>query len=258
MQRVIVHAGFHKTGTSSVQKTLEHNRQALSPHVTILLRDDFKSLTDHSRLYARTPTEDRLRVIRRKARKLIERRPQNLPLILSAEELTGPLPGRHGTAFYDAAPALLGAIRSGLRDALPEADVVIYLSTRNREAWLRSVWWQNLRATRLTEDQDQFCDRMRPVVQFDALLERISERVGALNVTSLPLEKMTALPHGPLTPLLDLAEIPGNVQARLSPPVRANQAPNDEMLYQAFLSLNRSELSDEVVSERKIQLRRAN
>jgi hypothetical protein len=33
MTRVIVHAGYHKTGTTSLQDFLHRNRAALAPHL---------------------------------------------------------------------------------------------------------------------------------------------------------------------------------------------------------------------------------
>ncbi len=44
MTEVIVHAGFHKTGTTSVQRFLQANAPALKPHVTLGLNYQARDL----------------------------------------------------------------------------------------------------------------------------------------------------------------------------------------------------------------------
>ena len=46
MTLVVIHAGFHKTGTTSVQTALTENAERLAPHLRVLLKPDFKPLTD--------------------------------------------------------------------------------------------------------------------------------------------------------------------------------------------------------------------
>ena len=52
---VIVHAGFYKTGTTSLQKYLARNRRALKPVFDFYGQDDFKSAGARARTYAQRP-----------------------------------------------------------------------------------------------------------------------------------------------------------------------------------------------------------
>ena len=51
-QRIVIHAGFHKTGTTSVQAVLKRNRRELWPVMAIGLRDKFESTLRSARTYA--------------------------------------------------------------------------------------------------------------------------------------------------------------------------------------------------------------
>ncbi|HAC50653.1 MAG TPA: hypothetical protein DCE85_15435, partial [Sulfitobacter sp.] len=51
-RRIILHPGFHKTGTSSLQATLRANRTALKPHVALRLRWHMKDLLHATRGYS--------------------------------------------------------------------------------------------------------------------------------------------------------------------------------------------------------------
>jgi hypothetical protein len=48
-RRVILHAGFHKTGTTSVQEFLRANRSALKKHVAIRLKPQMRDLIHAAR-----------------------------------------------------------------------------------------------------------------------------------------------------------------------------------------------------------------
>ena len=53
MVRMVVHAGFHKTGTSTLQKTLRQNKKLLQPYARIVLKPVVASLCDATRLWSR-------------------------------------------------------------------------------------------------------------------------------------------------------------------------------------------------------------
>lgn len=52
LQRVIVHPGFHKTGTSSVQRALRAGRTDLAPLWQIGLEEDFPDAAAAARAYS--------------------------------------------------------------------------------------------------------------------------------------------------------------------------------------------------------------
>ena len=51
-RRIIIHAGFHKTGTSTIQATLRENREAMKKHVALRLRWHMKDLVAATRGYS--------------------------------------------------------------------------------------------------------------------------------------------------------------------------------------------------------------
>ncbi|MFT6684656.1 MAG: hypothetical protein ACJAQV_001833, partial [Loktanella salsilacus] len=51
MVHVIVHPGFHKTGTSSLQSWLGQNRRALKPYLSFYGKADFLTAGSAARIY---------------------------------------------------------------------------------------------------------------------------------------------------------------------------------------------------------------
>jgi hypothetical protein len=56
MTRIVIHAGFHKTGTTSVQTMLDANRRILGRRLRIYLKSDFGSLTKAARAFSTDQT----------------------------------------------------------------------------------------------------------------------------------------------------------------------------------------------------------
>ena len=48
-RRIVVHAGFHKTGTSTVQALLRDNREALKPYLRSMLKGGMTELLSAAR-----------------------------------------------------------------------------------------------------------------------------------------------------------------------------------------------------------------
>ena len=51
-RKVIIHAGFHKTGTSSLQQVLRANRPLLQPELAMRLKGQMPDLTHATRGYS--------------------------------------------------------------------------------------------------------------------------------------------------------------------------------------------------------------
>ena len=63
-RKIVIHAGFHKTGTSSVQAVLRANRKALMPSVAIRLKGQMQELMHATRGYSTYGTENALEKVR--------------------------------------------------------------------------------------------------------------------------------------------------------------------------------------------------
>ncbi|EPX79553.1 hypothetical protein Salmuc_05493 [Salipiger mucosus DSM 16094] len=255
---MVVHAGFHKTGTSSVQTMLRGNRAALEPHLRILLKEDFEPLTEAARALSHRPSDEALAAVGRYAARLFRRvaKDDPRPLLLSSEDLSGLLPGRRGVTDYGAAPLVMAKLAENARYRFGAAlDLAVCFSTRGAPDWLRSSWWQSLRSTRLTEDFDTYARRLAPAADMAAVVAEVQAALPDAQVTSVPLERSREMPQGPLTPLLDLAGLGQAVRDTLEVPGPVNAQP-EARLAEVFLALNRSELDDARLSEAKTALRR--
>ncbi|SHH97885.1 hypothetical protein [Marivita hallyeonensis] len=256
--KVVIHAGFHKTGTTSVQSMLRENAKALEPHVRIFLKEHFEELTTAARTFSIEPREKTLARVAKAAAAffagLDESDPR--PILMASEDLSGHMPGRHGLSCYDGAGLIMRCISvSAFASFGDEADVTFYFSTRERKPWLRSTWWQNLRSTRLTLDFEAYQSQFDDAVGLDDILTEIATDVAPARVTSQRLEDIGQGPFGPLDPILDLLDItePERLNLRALPP--ENVQP-DIGVDAVFLALNRSGLPEADIREAKRNIRK--
>lgn len=256
--RIVVHAGFHKTGTTSVQTMLRANRRRLKPALRIYLKRDFEALTRAARAFSVAPGEDSLVAVRAAAASFFADvdRTDPRPVVLSSEDLSGHLPGRHGLDRYDAAALIMSQIADAAYDAFgAELDLTFFFSTRGRDRWLQSTWWQNLRVTRLTDDLPRYSETVAAAADLPAVVAEVAAAVAPAQVASMPLEDSRETEFGPLTPVIDLLDLPSEVRARIETVPPENVQP-DLGLNDVFLALNRSGLRDRQVSDAKRSLRR--
>lgn len=252
LPRLILHAGFHKTGTSSVQEMLDEAADILDPLARVLIKEDMEELTAACRAHARAPTPDTLARVEAEAASLFATLDPTDPrqLLISSEDLAGLIPGRQGRMGYPEAPALLTALLHGLArswGALPE--VTLYLSTRGAEGWINSCYHHHLRVSRMRDGADTYAEAQRGAADLPALAADIARALPEVRLVTAALEVTAALPHGPLTPLLDLAWVPEDLRARIPalPPANASLRP----LAAQFLALNRSDLDRAALKEAK-------
>ncbi|MDO6586008.1 hypothetical protein Q4543_10790 [Salipiger sp. 1_MG-2023] len=253
MTLVVIHPGFHKTGTSTVQIALSRNRALLEPHLRLYLREDFEPLAHSARSYSVSRSDKHRDAIGRNALRFFRGigRDDPRPVLISSEDLSGHMPGRNGITRYDAAPTILALIAENAAHWFgPSLDLTFYFSTRAPDPWLRSCWWQNLRSTRLTQDLDQFSQGLPDAADLPAIVGAVAARTA-----SCPLEDSTLRPEGPLSPMLDLLSLPDQIRNLLVSPPPMNQQP-DLGIAEVLLALNRSGLEDEALSEAKKTMRR--
>lgn len=244
-RRIIIHAGFHKTGTSTIQTTLRENRVAMKGQVALRMRWHMKELVAATRGYS--TWRDPLTMIKVQHRfGLMMNELPGMPrrtLIISAEELAGHLPGRDEITDYSAAPILLYAFWEIAKKRYPAAEINIYMSTRAPEPWLKSAYWEHVKASNMTMDFDAFAAEYEGASDLDTMIAEIASRV-PVPVYHQRLEDCADLPLGPASPLLSLCDIPEDVLAKLTPMPPENQRFGDDVL-EALLKVNRSYDSSE-------------
>jgi len=248
--RIVLHPGFHKTGTSSLQRGALARASELDRHLRLFLNDDLLEATHHSRRYSKHGGADALQAFRSDLSKAFASvdRSDPRPILISSEDLSGHLPGKPRIVDYGAAPALMGAATASLRDVFGStSDIRIVFTTRAADPWLRSAYWQILRSTRYSRDFDSFARHYRSAANFRPIVTQTQQRVGSgTPVHDLPLENCIDDPLGPLGWVLRTLNIPTDHLAPL--PVQNVQP---EGAAEELLALNRSELDDETLADAK-------
>lgn len=239
-RKIVIHAGFHKTGTSSVQALLRANRKALMPALAIRLKGQMQELMHATRGYSTFGSEDALDKVSRRFDALLADLP-GMPrrtLLLSAEELSGHMPGRGALADYRAAPVLMYLYWQRARAAFPETPVVFCFGTRAGADWERSAWAEHVKSSGMTLDFTDFAAQYPAAQDLDSIVSEVRRRVPA-PVHSFALEDCTKLPLGPADPVLDLCDIPTELRAELTAEPPQNTRLDAETLA-ALLDINRT------------------
>lgn len=258
MRRIILHAGFHKTGTTSLQQTLRANRRRLAPEFRLVLRPGMTALCEAARGYSERRDDLNLGLVKYEAALLAERlqRDPADTILISSEDLSGHMPGRRGLRDYSAAPKLMQALALAFDTALPEDELVFFFTTREAESWLRSCYTQHLKASRLPLDADDYMKRFAGSASLESIVAQVAKALPRHAVLQAALEDHKARPLGPAEALLDVAGVPDARRGRLKYLPPANTAPPAE-IQARLLELNRSALSQSALQEAKRALFRS-
>lgn len=244
---VVIHAGFHKTGTTSVQAALAAHREALAPVFALQLPRGpaFRTLTRAARLWSAERRPMAMRLYRQALAQWLGGLDlaAGQGLIVSSEDLAGHMPGDFGITDYGAAPRLLAELARGLRAAFPGADLRVVLGTRAPGAWLASLHWQQAKRHTMLEDAAAFADRMAGAVRTGPVLEAVARATGA-PVHAAPLEEQAQRRLGPVEAIYDAAGLGADLRAHLAPVPAANRGAPAQLVA-AFVALNRQTMPRE-------------
>lgn len=238
---IILHAGFHKTGTSSVQHTLRANRGLLKAHCKVVLKWRAKQLLHATRGYSTYPDPVSLAKVSLRADAFWGEQPDydQRGLILSAEELVGHMPGRGDITTYSAAIALLTEIIQAAQRRYGAPDLRVVISTRAPDSWLTSAYWEHVKSSSMTMDLQAFRALYAPAAQTADLLDELAAAIAPVPLIRLALEHWTSHPLGLAAPILQMAEVPTETLNALETVPPANTRLPDAMLQQ-LLDLNRN------------------
>ncbi len=246
MTRVIVHAGFHKTGTTGLQEFLARNRTILQPYFDLFLNQDFPEVGATSRIYAQRPFPWRKRMFRRAFRRFLSTVPAADAIILSRETFAGVMPGHRnifGRLIVDqsnTAIRLARVIVTELRRRFgPDTEIQFLYTTRTQGPWLRSVYGHLLRSIHLRDDFETFRAGFNTPPDPERDARTIATALAPVPVYIARLEDFADHPEGTAAALLDLLDIPEITRQQLRPAPHANRGQSPE-LEQEFLRLNRS------------------
>ncbi len=256
----LVHAGFHKTGTTSVQRLLQSNAAVLEPKVALGLNYMLRDVIQAARGYSRWRDPVSLAQFEFRLDGFVRTLPTDRTWCFSVEEFAGLLPGlpsrpdQPEILDFGAAPALAVTIRDVIARHLPKgAEIAFYYSTRAPEDWLTSVYWQHVKTQAMCDELADFTERFRPVADLDAVVGAVRHALDGTRVEVAALEQTARMANGPATPILDLLGLPGPMRARIRPVPMANPAPPQQVL-DGMLALNRQGLDRETLRDAKARL----
>lgn len=250
MTHVIVHAGFHKTGTTSLQDFFADNHAALRPYVDYHGQGDtLHRSAVAARIFAKKPSLWRLRAVRRALAHDLAALPDAPVILLSREHYSGVMPGHRSWTggrvrrFTRAAKPLARAIRGALRARFgDDVQITFFYTTREWHSWIASVHGHLLRAIDLTDDLATFRARFSPRFGPEPEAERMRRYLAPLPVVTARLEDHAAHLEGAASVLLDLIGVPPEVRATLTPARRSNTG-RDKATRDALRKLNEQEMT---------------
>lgn len=250
---IVLHVGFHKTGTTSVQSSLSAHAAALvdMAHIeTLHLSDGLSKATESARAYSQFSGTMALRAG-------MEAWVAGLPdlgtrhLLVSSEDFAGHMPGRFGLLDYRAAVKTVPAAVKALKTRFPAANLVVLVTTRAAEPWLRSLHWQLAKHPFLQLKQRRFCKDFACAADFDCIINPMTAALsGCADVSVQPLETLTTRRLGPVEAVYDLMGLPDLLRDTLAPIPVQNRQVLDGMADQ-FVRLNRARLPPEELRRAK-------
>lgn len=252
---ILIHAGFHKTGTTTIQQTLRGNRAALRPHAILALRRDLEPLLLAARAYSAYGDPLSLAKFSLRADAFVSALPglKKRGLILSSEELSGHLPGRGGIPDYRAAPVLMGELAAAFTRRYDKPDLTFVFTTRSADSWLTSAYWEQVKSSNQTLSLDDYRAKFGPAANFDPTLADIEHNIAPARLLSYALEDSATAALGPATALLQCLGLSDETLAALSPAPAANtRLPADAL--DSLLALNRTHADN---SDARIAAKRA-
>jgi len=257
MTRVIVHAGFHKTGTTTVQKFLTRNGKHIWPHSAIVIQPRISHALQMATSYSGGTGQLFLDEFYHRFCDFLGSLELGTKrhLCISAENLCGFIPGKNDQILnYKYSPQLLKTAVECIKDVIdPDPQLTLYFSTRDKGDWLRSLWSHNVRKNRLTEGLNEFSNRIGAVCDLENTIAEINAMLPGYPVITSSLEKTTTEEFGPATPIINLLDLPEDTKSRLRT-IAPENVSSPIHLAEKMLVLNRSAISNSALKERKAAL----
>ncbi|MEM8789332.1 MAG: hypothetical protein AAGE76_13825 [Pseudomonadota bacterium] len=261
--KVLIHPGFHKTGTTSLQQFMLVNRAALAPWFDYYGKMDFRAAGAHARIFGTHPFPWRLLRFRLSLRRFLARLEPGRNIVISRETLSGALPGHRdwrGRVLQDyqaAAPVLANALRGEIRRRFgTDTQIVFLYTTRDREAWIESLHGHLLRSTPLALDFAGFRAQFPALLGPEQEARLMASYLAPDRVEVVSLEHSRDLPFGAATTVLDLMDVPKAARVPLVQSPKSNAGPS-AALRNRFLNLNRQRLRPEPLHKEKKRLLKA-
>jgi len=215
MTKVLVHAGFHKTGTTSLQNVLGRNRKVLSPHFSYYGKTDFLQAGAKARMYGQRRFVWRRIAFRRSFRRFLLTVPADRVIVLSRETFSGAMPGHRdifGRTLTDQTETscqLAQEIVAALyRRFGRDTEIEFLYTTREHSDWISSVHGHLLRSIRITENHAEFQHKLAKTPAPATVAQAVAKRIAPVPVHIARLEDYADQPEGPAAAIFDLLNVP--------------------------------------------------
>ncbi|MFC3169332.1 hypothetical protein [Paracoccus fontiphilus] len=187
-RRLIVHMGVQKTGSTSIQRHLRRNADALAGHLVVRTPEEGSPMRPLGRAaiaYSLKPSDERAHALKLAFRDVLDTLPGNdVPVLISHENLAGAMPGNGGeTRLFPALPQIAALLLAEARDF--DVDFVVY--TRKQKTWRPSVWAQAVRTDGYERSLAEFEDETAGLPGWGDLIRRLTADLGG-RVTRFRLE----------------------------------------------------------------------
>ncbi len=260
-RRIILHAGFHKTGTTSLQDSLRVNAARLAPLWRVNTRADDHALCavlDSARDYSVSGDDEDLAMV--SAGTVLWLSHLDLKpgegLLASSEDFAGHMPGKMGVKHYGAAAKVLRHVVETMRlfyQGRVQVDVVF--TTRAPDPWLRSLYFQQAKHLDMKLDFADFCRAIPKAADHEAAVLKVGRKLGRTPVHLFALEDYADRKLGPAEAMFALARLPSDLLASLVPISPRNSNPSGGIaLAEALARLNRQGLPSHVLRRAKEDL----
>ncbi|SLN37153.1 hypothetical protein [Roseisalinus antarcticus] len=255
--KVIVHAGFHKTGTTSLQQGLRANDKLLAPHAALYYGARLQPVLHRGRHFGFLPGPKRLAGFRRDLRVLLDKMPDAERIVLTREAFSGAMVGETRadgvriTSYGDTAVILARALAEGIAARFPGSEIVFLYTTRDTEGYIASAWKHLLRLRRMTEDYQAFAATVSPHLDLDQEVARLTAALAPHRVVVRSLSEIAASPEGPASAVFDLLDLPRDLRNRITPAPAARRSQSDT-LSAWLLEANRTIADDAELHRAKV------
>ncbi|MCG7521804.1 hypothetical protein [Ruegeria sp. Ofav3-42] len=247
--KVVIHQGFHKTGTTTLQRTLFGNRKLLKNRVNILLPQDLQDASLAARRYSIAPKDRTLQNFAARLRGALGsfESEKEKPLLISNEEFSGLIPGRKGVWSYSQTHVLAKALLDEIVGFTGDHSRIVFLyTTRNADDWIRSAYWQNLRSNRIRESLSEYSKALRQGADLEAVVSRVKKEISSrAEIYSINVSE-TDDRYLPLIKALSILNVRSD---NLTPIDDQNVQPSGSA--ELFLEWNRSTMTDGEVAAAK-------
>ncbi len=253
---MIVHAGFHKTGTSSLQDYLGKNRRVLKPYTDIYLKNDFLKAGNLGRRYGFQPYFRRRMQFRFALRSFLNSIPEAETIILSWEGFSGIMPGHRrfgGRTIQNYTRSAIPLAKEIIRETQGrfgmDVQVEFLYTTREAKPWIKSVYGHLSRSIRIRADLAGFCGLFNKIPDMETEAAKIAEAISPVPVHTAKLEQYGPTRLGMAQAVFDLVDIPKDVLEKLPKAKRTNRGQPDKTITR-FWVLN-NEIKDARVLKQK-------